>query len=111
MKAMVSACALALVAACSTGLLPPLQQETAAPADDVAPAPVTPNPASGAEDTCNAAAFAALVGQPESAIDRAALPAGARVIAPNSMVTQDYRPDRLNIYVSTTGRVSSMRCG
>jgi hypothetical protein len=111
MKAFLSACALALMAACSTGLLPQQQPAATAAADDVAPAPVTPNPATAGEDSCGMAAYAALVGQPATAIDRASLPANARVVAPNMMVTQDYRPDRLNIHVSTAGRVSSLRCG
>ena len=89
------------------------QTPTAAPAadDQVAPAPVTPNPATAEEDSCGMAAFTHLIGRPESAIDRASLPPRARVIAPNMMVTQDYSPNRLNIYLSTTGRVASMRCG
>lgn len=60
---------------------------------------------------CGMERFASLVGQPETAIPRASLPAGARVICATCMVTQDYRPDRLNIILSAEGRVASLRCG
>ena len=63
-----------------------------------------------AQDTCGMAAFAHLIGAPAADIDRAALPPRTRIIAPNSMVTQDFSPQRLNIMTGADGRVSSLRC-
>lgn len=84
------------------------------PADD--PAPVAAAPANAeeatAQDTCGMAAFMHLVEMRMLAdqIDRATLPPGARIITPDSMVTQDFSPQRLNIFTGTDGRVSSLRC-
>ncbi len=63
------------------------------------------------DDLCRMSQWGHLIGQPESAIPRDQLPAGARVICATCMVTQDFRPDRLNITLSADGRVASMRCG
>lgn len=64
-----------------------------------------------AEDACGMARFTHLIGQPEGAIPRDQLPAGARVICAACMVTQDFRADRLNFHLGADGRVGSMRCG
>jgi hypothetical protein len=37
--------------------------------------------------------------------------AALRVIAPGTVVTMDYRPDRLNIETDDQGRVTRLRCG
>lgn len=79
--------------------------QAAAPATPVETAqPATP-------DTCGMARFTQLIGQPESAIPRAQLPPGARVICATCMVTQDYSEARLNFHLSADGRVGSLRCG
>ena len=90
--------ALACVAACA--------------APDPGPAPALPSPGGpqGA-DTCAMAAHAHLIGVHESAINRASLPAGARVICAACLVTQDYSAQRLNLHLGADGRVGSMRCG
>jgi hypothetical protein len=64
----------------------------------------------GGADTCGMAQFAHLVGAPADQIDRATLPAGARVITPDTMVTQDFRAERLNIMVGVDGVVGSLAC-
>lgn len=61
-------------------------------------------------DTCGATRFIGLIGTPADQIDRAALPASARVLTPAMMVTADFRADRLNIIVGTDGKVGSLRC-
>jgi PBP1b-binding outer membrane lipoprotein LpoB len=81
---------------------------TPKPAAETTPPPVAEQPASA--DTCGMARFQNLIGQPARAIDRSTLPAGTRILEPNSIVTQDFRQDRLNIFTSADGRVSSMRC-
>jgi hypothetical protein len=75
-------------------------------------APEAPASAPGqqGEDTCGMAQHQGLIGKHETEIDRASLPPGARIICPQCMVTQDFRPDRLNLFTSTEGRVASMRC-
>ncbi|MBI1187471.1 MAG: hypothetical protein GC206_09105 [Alphaproteobacteria bacterium] len=62
------------------------------------------------DDTCGRAAHARLVGMDAGDIDPATLPAGARILTPDMMVTQDYRAERLNIVVGTDGRVGSLAC-
>jgi len=78
------------------------------PAD--APAAVEPSGLQG-EDSCGMAVHSTLLGVHESAINRATLPRGARVICATCLVTQDYSPGRLNLHLSAEGRVASMRCG
>jgi hypothetical protein len=77
-----------------------------------APPPEAPSPAPAAEgeDTCGLARYRHLLGKHESEISPSDLPPRARIICPQCMVTQDYRPDRLNLFTNTEGRVSSMRC-
>lgn len=65
---------------------------------------------------CNAAPAQGLIGRPAtSQLGTEALRlTGARDvrwIAPNSAVTMDYRPDRLNIETDAQNRVRSIRCG
>lgn len=77
------------------------------PAADPAPAPVTPDPAA---DTCNKAQYAALVGKP--ATDPGVPPASrdVRHIRPDTQVTMDYRPDRLNIIIDDKGVITELKC-
>jgi hypothetical protein len=63
-----------------------------------------------AQDTCGLANFRDLVGVHMDDIDRTQLPARARVITPDMMVTQDYSAGRLNVLTDTQGVVSSLRC-
>lgn len=95
--------ALAVLAGCQT-----VTDQPAAPAPP-ADAPQTAEEATR-EDTCGMAAFRHLIGTPASAIDRATLPPRTRIVTPDSMVTQDFAPGRLNIFTGTDGLVSSLRC-
>lgn len=67
-------------------------------------------PGQTAEDACGAAGYQGLVGQPLAAIT---LPADldARIIEPDTAVTLDYQPTRLNIYVGEDGLVDRVSCG
>lgn len=62
-----------------------------------------------AQDACGAAQYSALVG---TNIAAATFPAdsGIRVIRPGDMVTEDFRPDRLNINVDADGVITSLEC-
>jgi Peptidase inhibitor I78 family len=61
-------------------------------------------------DTCGAGRFRNLIGEEIAGIDPGTLPAYSRVIRPDTMVTQDFSPTRLNIMVGTDGRIGSLRC-
>jgi PBP1b-binding outer membrane lipoprotein LpoB len=63
-----------------------------------------------AQDTCGMARFQHLIGTDASAIDQSTLPPRTRIITPDSMVTQDFSAERLNIFTGTDGKVSSLRC-
>ncbi len=76
---------------------------------DVATTPRTAEEATQ-RDSCGARRFAHLVGNSADRIDRAALPAHARVITPDMMVTQDFSPQRLNVVVGSDGKVGSLAC-
>ena len=65
---------------------------------------------------CDAGKAKALIGRMRSpAVEREVLRisgAGiARWIRPGSMVTMDYRPDRLNLHVDRRGRILKVNCG
>jgi hypothetical protein len=65
---------------------------------------------------CGTGKTRALIGRQRSpAVEREALRlsgAGiARWIPPGTMVTMDYRPDRLNLHVDRRGRILKVNCG
>ena len=62
------------------------------------------------EDACGADEYGGLVGQPLAAVT---LPADldARIIGPDTAVTMDHRPDRLNIAVDGSGIIETVYCG
>jgi hypothetical protein len=64
-----------------------------------------------AEDTCGATRFAYLVGQPMAVVDRTTLPAGTRIILPDSAVTMDFRAERLNVLIDGNAAVERVYCG
>lgn len=106
----------ACLAACT-----PAAEDPAEPAGPTAPAPApAPSPAPAAPttpdsppaDACGAAERQGWVGQPRSAVP--ATPAGAnwRIFETGQPVTQDLRPDRLNVEINPdTQQVVSVRCG
>ena len=93
-----------LAAACT----PPA--ETPPPEQLVAeqPAPQTAAEAT-AQDTCGAAQYRDLVGQNFAAVS---LPAGnnIRIIQPDSMVTQDFSAERINMIVGADGIITAFEC-
>lgn len=88
---------LILLAACADTSIP----------EDVA---VTPEAAPVDLAFCQGEAFADSVGQPVSTI-QTDLPDRARVLGPDDIATQDYRIDRLNIYVNGAGVIQRLTCG
>lgn len=119
MKNLVLAAAALGLMACSPSTEP---ARDAAPAEDVVqatpePAPPTPPPADVAtpappvEDSCQMAQYSGLVGKPITEPGVPAEGAGVRHIGPNTQVTMDYRPDRLNIDIDANGVITGFRCG
>ena len=99
-----SAAAMLALAACS----PPA--ETPAPAPEpVAPVVTAPTNAeeATAQDTCGASQYAAMVG---TSIAAATFPEGVRTIMPDTVVTQDFRADRLNVLVDANGVITGFQC-
>jgi len=58
-------------------------------------------------DTCGARRFRDRIGQPVSAVE---VPYGARVIGPETAVTDDFRPARLNIITDASGVITALQC-
>lgn len=85
--------------------------ETPAAPAAAEPAPPAATPTDPAADTCNMAQYAAIVGKP--ATDPSVPPASATVrhIAPNTQVTMDFSPTRLNIDINAEGVITGLRCG
>lgn len=96
---------LALLAAACT---PPAETP---PEEPVAETPAMPQTAAEAtaQDTCGGSQYASLVGQQLAAVT---LPAEAniRLIQPDTMVTQDFNPERTNILVDASGVITSIEC-
>jgi len=63
-----------------------------------------------AEDDCGASDYQRLVGQPLAAVT---LPTDVetRIIGPDTAVTTDHRPNRLNIEVDRSGSIERVYCG
>lgn len=73
------------------------------------PAEETP-PVEMPKDECSASQYQGLVGQPASVLGSMNFPIGTRIIQPGSAVTMDYRPDRLNLEISTNQRIEKISC-
>ncbi|SDC75449.1 I78 family peptidase inhibitor [Ruegeria marina] len=59
---------------------------------------------------CGGEGLEGIIGQPVADV-MARLPDGVRVIGPDTVVTQDYRPDRLNVTTDEAGTVTGFACG
>ncbi|MDF0599334.1 I78 family peptidase inhibitor [Psychromarinibacter sp. C21-152] len=66
---------------------------------------------SGSEDTCGAAGFQGLVGQPRAVVDALELAQPMRIVPHDGMVTMDFRPDRINFALTEDARVEAVTCG
>lgn len=62
-------------------------------------------------DICPASELTELVGGPEDVADTIDYDGPVRVIHPDSVITEDYRPERLNIDVNDAGLIERFWCG
>jgi hypothetical protein len=60
-----------------------------------------------ARDNCGARAYAELIGTPVANMQ---VPPNARVIAPGTAVTEDFRAARLNIITDENGAITALQC-
>ncbi|RKQ95531.1 I78 family peptidase inhibitor [Maricaulis maris] len=61
--------------------------------------------------TCGMENLQHFVGRPRVTVPASAMPENYRVVGPNSVVTMDYRPDRLTVRVDENDVVESLACG
>lgn len=76
----------------------------------------TPNrpqdtPAKNVKDACGASALQVLVGMRASEIDLKDHKGDVRIIGPDTAVTMDYVPERLNISTDANGAIKRITCG
>ncbi len=75
------------------------------------PQPIGDSLSVGTQDTCGAQRYHTLRGQDASVLERILIMGQVRVIRHGMMVTQDYRPDRMNININASGRIDRISCG
>ena len=65
------------------------------------------------EDACGASQYQSLVGQDRAAVAEAGLVAGpnVRILTPGSVMTMDYRADRVNVELDEDDKVVRIHCG
>lgn len=63
------------------------------------------------EDTCGAASFADLIGQDATALEKTLILRMVRVIRPGDVVTQDFRPERINFMLNDIETIETINCG
>jgi hypothetical protein len=99
------------MAACSS--TPPAEPEPVYPAISAQPPPAPqPPPAVAAQDACGAQPLQSLIGRPRTEIPIPVEPDRWRVACTTCPLTQDYRPDRLNIlFDADTGIIRRISCG
>ena len=55
--------------------------------------------------------FSQWIGKPEKKIPVRTLGRPYRILPPNSMITMDHIPNRINVYINSRGIVIKVRCG
>jgi len=64
----------------------------------------------GAEDTCGAAPYAGLVGQPDTALERVLILRQVRVLRPGRPAGPETRPARLTFEIAGDGTIARIAC-
>jgi hypothetical protein len=113
MKNLIIACvAGAALMACSPSPEPTTPAPDAVASTPAAPEPAPPviDPTNPPPDACGSAQYAGLIGKP---ITEPGVPAEGpqvRYIRPNSQVTMDFSPTRLNIDIDANEVITGFRC-
>lgn len=76
-----------------------------------APEPTANRLPTGMDDTCGAVRYHTLLDQDATALERILILGEVRIIRFNSIVTQDYRPTRMNFHVGESGKIVQISCG
>ena len=66
--------------------------------------PAAPN------DDCGASGLSSLIGQDRTALDGMKFKGPVRVLEPGSVMTMDYRSDRLNVELNDGGKIIRLYC-
>lgn len=67
--------------------------------------------APGETGTCGAAAHQGLIGREGTVLDTMRFAEAPRIIRPGTMMTMDYRAERLNIGINEAGKIERVYCG
>lgn len=67
--------------------------------------------AAPAENACGAEGLQDLIGRDDDVLSAMTFPQGTRLIYPGTPVTEDFRPDRLNIDIDQAGGITGVWCG
>ena len=82
------------------------------PVAPVAPAAPAPGFTEKEPDTCKSAALQGLVGQPSGMARTVRAPGPMRIIGPVSVYDQEeYRSDRINLFIDGAGIIQRISCG
>lgn len=65
----------------------------------------------GMDDSCDAAQYASVVGQDATALERVLILGQVRIVRPGSVLTQDYRPERINFIIGADNSIRQITCG
>ena len=66
---------------------------------------------SAMEDTCGAKRYHTLLDQDATALERILILGQVRIVRPGTILTQDFRPQRMNFHVGDNGKVIQISCG
>ncbi|WP_368346350.1 I78 family peptidase inhibitor [Pelagovum sp. HNIBRBA483] len=72
---------------------------------------VLPALPSAEQDTCNAAQHSSLIGAHATDLERTLILQPVRVIRPDSLVTMDFLPTRLNFHINGQNVIARISCG
>lgn len=72
------------------------------------PPPILP---STQDDTCQAHKYSGVIGQDITALERVLILGMVRLIRPDTMVTMDMRPERINFHINADEKIVSITCG
>lgn len=96
-------------AGCTAG---PARQPQVKPAQLPSAAEMTPGLIEKEPDTCKSAGMQGLIGQPSGNLRTVAAPGPLRLIAPDTVYDQEeYRSDRINVFVDGAGVIRYLSCG